>query len=129
MVNGVPGKLSPVHSALLLWAIVSSKETGEPIRPLIDGDTELSREYAAALLSIADRFSVSLNTRTEKTLEKGMDRNFIEANVSRLNTSLSKNLGSELAERCKLASRSYGVITGYGLPVGLDIEIMEGDAP
>ncbi len=129
VVNGVPGKLSPGHSALLLWAVVNSKETGEPIRPLVDGDAELSREYARAFFSIANRFSVSLNTRTENVLEKGMDKNFIETNASRLNTSLSKNLGAELAERCKLASRSYGVITGYGLPVDLDIEIMEGDAP
>jgi CRISPR-associated protein (TIGR02584 family) len=126
-VNDVPGKLSTTHTALLLWVVLHLREKGEPVRPLSDGYKELGKEYGVSFISLAHSYGVSLSTQTESLLKKGMDKGFIETNVSRLNLSLKKNLGHDLAERCKLASRRYGKLSGYGLPEDLDIEIMEGD--
>ncbi|MDP2286261.1 MAG: CRISPR-associated ring nuclease Csm6 [Pseudohongiella sp.] len=128
-VNDVPGKLSTTHAALLLWIVVHLREKGEPVRPLSDGYKELGQEYGESFINIAQRYGVSLSTQTEALMRKGMDKGFIETNVSRLNLSMKKNLGPDLAERCKLASRRLGKLSGYGVPEDLDIEIMEGDVP
>jgi len=122
-VNGKAGHLTPVHTALLLWVIKYCQINGVPISPLVD--YQLNKEYASALQQTANDYNVSLNLRTEESLKSGMTSTFLESNVSRLNESLRKNLGRQLAERCKLASRTYRGRTGYGLPEDVEIELME----
>lgn len=117
-VNGVPGKLSPVHMGLLLWA--ASRQA--PISPLVDG--EQSNDYAQELLSLADQHDLLLHGKTLTALEQdGMTKAFMETNISKLNNKLLENLGAELADHCKLASRQTDQGRGYALPDTLNVVI------
>lgn len=116
--NGVPGKLTPVHMALLLWVAVRKT----PVMPLVDG--EKSEEYAKELLELVDEHNLSLNGRTETSLQKdGVTKSFLETNISKLNSKLAVQLGPELSRLCKLAIVQRSGCSGYALPENLKIEI------
>ena len=72
---------------------------------------------------------LSLHAKTEQGLLKdGITQKWLEQNVSKLNRALTNRLGPELAERCKLASRSVRGRRGYALPDDLVLRI-DGELP
>ncbi len=116
--NGVPGKLTPVHMAILLWAAVRKT----PVTPLVEG--EKNKDYASELLKLADTHNLSLNGRTETSLQKdGVTKSFLETNISKLNSTLLSKLGSELSRLCQLAIAQRTGCSGYALPETLEIDI------
>ena len=122
-VAGRKGVLSPLNTALILWVALKQRDTGMPLPGLRAEYPSL--EYAAELMSCANSYDVSLNTRTEAALQAGMEKAFMETSFSRLNTALRNNLGNALSGSCKLASRDYAGKLGYGFPQRLTV-VLEG---
>lgn len=120
--NGVTGKLSSIQMALLLWASMRCGK-GTCIDPVVSVEEDRS-EDTRELLTLAEDYWVEIPSKTVANLQSdGLTQEWLEQNVSRLNNKLKKALGPELAERCKLASRSRGRKRGYALPTNLSIEI------
>jgi CRISPR-associated protein (TIGR02584 family) len=119
--NGVTGKLSPTHMAILLWAATRHQQ-GKTIDPVISND-DRSGDLQEFLNLVEEKW-VDLHPKTVKALDKeGLNQKWLEQNISRLNGELRKTLGPELAERCKLASRQMGRKRSYSLPENLEIFI------
>jgi CRISPR-associated protein (TIGR02584 family) len=117
-VNGVSTKITPQKMAFYLWVCANKN----PIKPLVEG--EKSPEYAKAMIDAANHYGLDLHGKSQNGLEKdGMTKAFIETNLSRLNTSIKKQLGSELANLCKLASIKTSRGKGYALPENLTVSI------
>lgn len=122
VMNGVSAKLSPVHLLLMLWSADRIRQGKPPIAPLVDG--EHNHQYAKALFELSETRWVELNKKSTSTLEKdGVTKQFLEQNISRLNTELQKHLGVELSACCKLANIKINNTKGYSLPINLDIVI------
>lgn len=131
-VNGLEGRLSPGHMALMLWAAVRQCDQAPPIEPVVEGEKRSAVEF----LTLAKRYQVSLNGRTEQNFGVNkhdysnafLTKAWIETNVSKLNRCLTETVGPALAERCKLASRTINGARGYALPENLNIQIDAMDA-
>lgn len=121
-VNGVSGELSALPMALLLWMMTRALNRQPPVEPVADGEMRPADEF----LAVAEQYWLPLHAKTEEILgREGITQAWLEQNVSRLNRELAATLGPELAERCKLASRSFKGGRGYGLPEDLDLHIDE----
>ena len=119
-VNGRVGVLSPVNMGLLLWMAVRAADQQPAVEPVVEGE----QRSAAEFLAIAEQHWLSLHAKTEQGLLKdGITQKWLEQNVSKLNHVLADRLGPELAERCKLASRSVRGSRGYALPDDLVLRI------
>lgn len=117
MLNGVSAKLSPVHMTFMLWIA----NANEPIKPLVDGESSL--DYKNDFLSAAEKYWLEVTSRTTDSIAKGMTKDFMQINISRLNKELRKGFGEALANRCKLASRKTKQGKGYALPSDISVEI------
>ena len=125
-VNGRSGKLSALNMGLLLWVVTRALDGQPPVEPVVDGEYRPADE----LLSIADQYWLDLPVKTENTLlRSGITQSWLEQNVSRLNNALEGILGPELAERCKLASRSVGGRRVYALPEDIALSISGENTP
>lgn len=120
-INDVEGKLSPLHMALLVWASTRYIGGQPPIEPVVKGEQRSTDEF----LEIAEQYWIELSAKTENALmRQGITQEWLEQNISRLNTAIAKTVGSALAERCKLASRTINRDRGYALPSNLEVEII-----
>lgn len=125
-INGKQGRLSPLHMGLLLWMAVRRQHGRAPFEPVVEGEVRSPKEF----LAIAHKHWLNPHAKTEELLQReGITQSWLEQNLSRLNRELARTVGPELAERCKVASRSFGRYRGYALPADLVIhlETSEGD--
>lgn len=120
-IAGAEGELSKVQFFLLLWAAERQQQNLPPITPLVDGEQNL--DYTTEFLALEDRYEITLSTKTHSALLDGMTKEFIEPHVSRLNKTLTNQLGPRLASRCKLAPQTTQLGYGYALPEDLTIHI------
>lgn len=124
-VNGRLGKLSALNMGLLLWMATRMHDQQSPVEPVAEGERRSADEFFA----IVDQCWLSLHAKTEDALRRdGITQGWLEQNASKLNRALIETLGPELAERCKLASRTTGTGRGYALPEDLVLYI-ETDTP
>ena len=112
-------RLTPAHMVLLLWV-----HHHGPIGTLVDG--EKSSDYKQQYFDIADRYDIDLHGSSQTQLQKGMTKEFMEPNISRLNSTFKKAFGTALAYRCKLASRKINKSKAYALPEDLIMTIEKG---
>lgn len=122
-VNGRLGVLSPVQMGLLLWVVSRALDRLPPIESVVEEEERSADE----MLAVAERYWLSLNAKTEESLKCfGITKGWLEQNASKLNRAMAETLGPELAERCKLASRSTRNGRGYALPDDL-VLCIDGD--
>jgi len=113
-VNGRSGVLSALHMGLLLWMVTRALYRQPPIEPVVEGEMRSADD----LLAIVEKYWLCLHARTEDLLQReGIKQCWLEQNASKLNRALTDTLGPELAERCKLASRTIRGDRGYFLLV------------
>lgn len=124
-VNGRLGKLSALNMGLLLWMATRMHDQQPPVEPVAEGELRSADEFFA----IVEQYWLSLHAKTEDALQRdGITQGWLEQNASKLNRALIDTLGPELAERCKLASRTTSTGRGYALPEDLVLYI-ETDTP
>lgn len=121
-VNGVIGKLGPVLMAILLWSAIRKLQHQGPIEPVIE--TEDRSADLRELRHIAAEYNLDFSQKTEVALDKeGLTQQWLEQNISRINSEMKKVLGLDLSEHCRIASRCVGRKRGYTFPEHLQVEI------
>lgn len=124
--NGVAARLSGTQFALLLWAAVRHQPGEAPIAPVASPEEgrHHRQQDISELLNLADTHWLNLDMRTINKLETdGLQQDWLETNISKANSALQRQLGDELANACRLASRLVGKKRGYSLPQRLTLDI------
>ena len=114
--NGVSVRLPDSLLAFYCWVVARSVMNEQPLSKPAKGE-EGNREYAAEFKGHY-RAVVGEQRDTDKTetaLRKGMDENFFQEKISRINTALKEELGERLAQRYRIINRGRRGCTDYGL--------------
>jgi CRISPR-associated protein (TIGR02584 family) len=114
--GGVMVRLPDSLLAFTLWVLVRSVREERPLPKPAKGEegnseyaTEFMGHYRAIVGELRD------TDKTEAALRKGMDENFFQEKISRINTALKEELGERLAQPYRIINRGRRGCTDYGL--------------
>lgn len=119
--NGIPVRLQDGLFAFYYWVLVRSVLEGWTLaKPAKNGagDRAYANEFIGHYREIVGEFHDT--DRTEAALAKGMDENFFQEKISRINTALKEGLGERLAQRYRIINRGRRGCTDYGLELTAD---------
>lgn len=119
--NGMAVCLPNGLLAFYKWVLVRSvlEERSLP-KPPKGGETvpEYALEFLAHYRAVVGQMGDT--DKTEKTLLKGMDEDFFQEKVSRINSLLKSELGERLGKRFAIVNRGRRGHTDYGLELSAD---------
>lgn len=119
--NGVSVHLQESLLAFYLWVLVRSVLEERPLPKPAKAEAG-NGEYAAEFMEYYRAIVGELRDtdKTEAALRKGMDENFFQEKISRINTALKDELGERLAQRYRITNRGWRGNTDYGLTLSAD---------
>ena len=119
--NGVSVRLPDILFAFYCWVLTRSVLDERPLPKPAKGEAG-NREYAEEFIGHYRAIVGELRDtdKTEAALRKGMDENFFQEKISRINSALKEELGERLAQRYRIINRGRRSYTDYGLELTAD---------
>ncbi len=114
--SSIEVELEPVEFIFYLWLLQRHITEQEHLQKPVEG--EFNQEYGQQFLILFEKIfgDFSINSRTEKMLEQGMNKEFFEQKTSKIKRKLLERLGKKLSQKYLLTRIGNRGQSTYQLP-------------